>query len=158
MVSNKYKKGMVNLLNYSFINSLLIVSYFHNIIEQKTFILVRGSVEVWREAFIACPVRAPNIGQNQLLFFVMSRVDHPIVQLFNFNNAVIPDSIDLPLSDKLCYGWTIGETWTCCMTFFTEKYTLVFKGTVLRKSTWALNVHFSKETTTLPFIWVWNTC
>ena len=29
-----------------------------------------------------------------------------------------------------------------------------FKGTVMRKSMWALNAHFSEETTMLPFIWV----
>ena len=35
---------------------------------------------------------------------------------------------------------------------------LYLKETVPRKSIWALNVHFSKTITTVPFILVWNTC
>ena len=34
----------------------------------------------------------------------------------------------------------------------------MLKGTVPRKSTWAVDVHFSEKTTMVPFIWVWNTC
>ena len=38
------------------------------------------------------------------------------------------------------------------------QFTSWIKGTVLRKSMWTSNVHFSKKTTMVPFIWVWNTC
>ena len=46
-----------------------------------------------------------------------------------------------------------------CKTFFEIgiHWNESFKGTVPRKSMWALKVNFSEKTTVLPFIWVWNT-
>ena len=61
-----------------------------------------------------------------------------------------------PPNPDLATGLKYEHIWSQRLVGVYSNCYQIIKGTLPRKSTWALNVQFSEKTTMVPFIWMWN--